>query len=220
MTRDEQILSLKKLVSGIAKRVSLSAPYYLPYADLCQAGWIAAIRCVDTFDPERGVPLEMYARRIISGAMLNEIRSNDLVSERARRIIRQAMRQRGSIVIELGRELSIDEMDERFPGYRKAVEAVGMLTPLNMDEPIEFHDYTVSRHDALPGKAINPLDAVAEDDDKARLHAIIDGLPPPSQARRSGILFQRAAVAQPRARNAAFPSAVEPTATPRRAART
>jgi DNA-directed RNA polymerase specialized sigma subunit len=94
--RDAAILSLAPLVTRLVSRVSylVSTTAACDRGDLESAGWVGAIRAVDTFDDSRGVPLAGYAQRVIFGAMLNEVRRADPVSERDRRTVRIGKRMR------------------------------------------------------------------------------------------------------------------------------
>jgi RNA polymerase sigma factor for flagellar operon FliA len=133
--RDAAILSLARYVKRLAARVHSFASKctVCDTADLQSAGWIAAIRAVDTFDPTRGVPLEGYAQRVIMGAMFNELRCCDPVSERDRRTARFGSRVRDELALELQREPTLAEIEAKVPGFCRAVVRCG-LTPLSLNQ--------------------------------------------------------------------------------------
>lgn len=116
--REQTILSLGGMIAALARKVQ-SRVRHAEIDDLRSAGWVAAIRAVDAFDPTRGIPLAGYAARVIFGAMLNEIRRDDSASERARRTVRCGEALRAQLEVEQGRSLSDREVDAHVPGYTK-----------------------------------------------------------------------------------------------------
>lgn len=78
MSRDELILSLKGQVEGLAARYARTTP--IPYDDYVSAGWLAAIKAVDRFDPSKNIKLKTYSEYRVRGAMQDLIRSNLLYS--------------------------------------------------------------------------------------------------------------------------------------------
>jgi RNA polymerase sigma factor FliA len=132
--REEQIRALLPLVRKIARRISRLVP--CDYDDLVGDGSIGLIRAVDNFDPSRGTSLELYARHLISGAMLNGIRRMDPVSERTRRAMRDGELERFQLAGERGTIPSLAEMEERRPGFIRASAAVTQGVPLSLDRPL------------------------------------------------------------------------------------
>jgi RNA polymerase sigma factor for flagellar operon FliA len=133
--RDAAILALAPHVTRLAARVShfASKNAVCDKGDLESAGWLAAIRAVDSFDPARGVPLEGYAQRVILGAMFNELRRCDPVSERDRRTVRVGTRVRYELAHELHREPTLAEIEAKVPGFSRAVVRCHG-TPRSMNE--------------------------------------------------------------------------------------
>ena len=104
--------------------------------DLIGDGSVGLIRAVDSFDPRYGLTLEQYARRIIAGAMLNGIRRLDPVSERIRKTIRDAEKERYALANERGQLPSMSEMESRIPALRRARADAFRGTPLSLDAPL------------------------------------------------------------------------------------
>src|SRR5271166_3948620 len=133
--RDEQIRALLPLVKRLARRLKRLVPAF-DLDDLVGDGSIGLIRAVDSFDPSRGPQLDDYARRLIVGAMLNGIRRMDPVSERARRIVRDGENARYTLAASLGTVPTATEMEQRYPGFRRAVTAAYRGQPLSLDAPL------------------------------------------------------------------------------------
>jgi RNA polymerase sigma factor for flagellar operon FliA len=132
--REEQIRALLPLVKRIARRISRLVP--CDYDDLVGDGSIGLIRAVDNYDPSRGTSLEHYARHLISGSMLNGIRRMDPVAERTRRALRDGEVERYQLAGERGRVPTVDEMEQRRPGFLRATLAVALGVPLSLDRPL------------------------------------------------------------------------------------
>jgi RNA polymerase sigma factor for flagellar operon FliA len=135
VTREEQIRALFPLVKKIARRVHRLIPAS-DADDLVGDGSIGLIRAVDSFDASRGPSLDQYAARIIAGAMLNGLRRLDPVSERVRRELRDAERERYELATKLGTLPTQPEMERRRPALRRAIMHAYRYTPLSLDDPL------------------------------------------------------------------------------------
>jgi len=160
--RDAAILALAPLVRRLALRVSYFASKnpVCGANDLESAGWIAAVRAVDAFDPTRGIPLEGYAKRVVLGAMFNELRRCDPVSERDRRAVRVGMRARLELGHELQREPTLREIETRAPGFVKAIVRCGRA-PLSMNESPAWMPEDFVFDLTLEGKLASQADVAA-----------------------------------------------------------
>ncbi|HEV3155663.1 MAG TPA: sigma-70 family RNA polymerase sigma factor [Candidatus Baltobacteraceae bacterium] len=133
--RESLIRDCFPLVKKIARRVSRIVPGS-DIDDLVGEGCLGLIRAIDTFDPSRGPSLERYASRIVAGAMLNGVRKLDPVSERVRREMREAERERYAIAGELGSLPSQSQMEVRRPALRRAALHAYRYSPLSLDGPL------------------------------------------------------------------------------------
>lgn len=169
--REEAIRNLLPLVRTIARRIVRLVPGS-ELDDLIGDGCIGLIRAVDAFDPQRGISLEHYARRVIAGAMLNGIRRLDPVSERVRRTVRLAERERYALAVECGAFPVDAELAERYPGLGKARAEARRGTPLSLDAPMPAGERLTLEHGDDPAQLVT---IAAE---QRRLTAAIRALPP------------------------------------------
>jgi RNA polymerase sigma factor for flagellar operon FliA len=94
----EHYLPLVKVAAG---RLAMHLPSFIREEDLYSAGCVGILSAVEHFDPGRDVRFETYALVRVRGAMLDELRSMDMltrgVRERASRIraAEQALRDEG-----------------------------------------------------------------------------------------------------------------------------
>ena len=133
--REARIRQLFPMVKNIARRVGRMVPGS-DIDDLVGDGCVGLIRAVDSFDPHRGPTLEHYAGRVVAGAMLNGIRRLDPVSERVRRDVREAERERYAIATQTGALPSQLEMEQRRPGLRRANLHAYRHAPVSLDAPL------------------------------------------------------------------------------------
>jgi RNA polymerase sigma factor for flagellar operon FliA len=174
--RDAAILSLAPLVRKLARRVaSRVASTVVDVDDLESAGWMAVIRAVDVFAPSFGVPIEGYAGRVVLGAMYNELRRVDPVSERDRRTMRLGKRAIHELQHELGRAPSSAEIEARCPGYRRALGRCARLE-VSYDATFRSAEGTVLRPvDVLPGSD-DVAGTVIAAEERVELQGAIAGL--------------------------------------------
>jgi RNA polymerase sigma factor FliA len=169
--REERIRELMPLTRKLARRLKRMVPSF-DVDDLVGDGCVGLIRAVDSFDPQRGPQLDEYARRLIVGAMLNGIRRMDPVSERSRRIVRDGENQRYALAAARGDVPSTQEMERRFPGYRRAVAAAYCGQPLSLDAPLP-------QGESLTGDwSEDPARLVEARSERRALARLISGLSP------------------------------------------
>ena len=168
--RDAAIRRLVPLVRRIARRIMRLVPG-ADLDDLVGDGCVGLIRAVDAFDPSHGPSLEQYARRVVLGAMLNGVRRLDPVSERVRRVVRIAERERYAQAVECGALPTYGEMEARFPALERARADAHRGSPLSLDAPLPPDS------GALPSGGDDPADAVVANAERRRIRAAIDTLP-------------------------------------------
>lgn len=169
--REERICALFGLVKKIARRVSRMVPGS-DVDDLIGEGSIGLVRAVDSFDPTRGPTLEQYASRIVAGAMLNGIRRLDPVSERVRRDIREAERERYALATQTGELPTCAQMEARRPGLRRATTHAYRYAPISLDAPLPAGERLAGDWDA------DPACIVAQSTERERIRAMLHALPP------------------------------------------
>jgi RNA polymerase sigma factor for flagellar operon FliA len=83
--REEQITQHLGLLRAVARRIGGSLPPgSVELEELVSWGAIGLIRGVDRYDPARGVPLEAYLRRSVRLAIMEGLRTQDVVPRRLR----------------------------------------------------------------------------------------------------------------------------------------
>lgn len=168
--REERIRALFPMVKRIARRMKRLVPGS-DIDDLVGDGCIGAIRAVDTYDPARGA-LERFAPRVIAGAMLNGLRRLDPVSERVRRELRAAQRERYDAAARAGEIPTQSDMEKRRPALRRAVYHAYRYTPLSLDASLPPGERLVTNWNG------DPAALSAAYDERRDVRAAIEALPP------------------------------------------
>lgn len=81
---EERVRAAMPLVTHCVASVSARVPRHVRPDELVSAGLLGLAQAARSWDPERGVPFEHYARQRIKGALLDELRGRDWASRSAR----------------------------------------------------------------------------------------------------------------------------------------
>ena len=170
LERERRIQELFPLVRRIARRVQRMVPGS-DIDDLVGEGCLGLLRAVDTFDASRGPSLQNYAGRIVVGAMLNGLRRLDPVSERVRREVREAERERYELAATGGAIPTMREMEARRPGLRRAHLHAYRNAPLSLDGPLPQGERLG------PDWSTDPAIIAGDRDERAGMRAALGRLP-------------------------------------------
>lgn len=133
------------LVSTLCARAT-----HLSRDDLASVGAIALITSADSFDPTLGVPFGAYARRRITGAFSDELRSNDWAPRSVRRRMGDTLAAQETLSASLGRMPTTDELAMALGVTRQEVQASledSARTVQALDETVLD---IIPSHDELP----------------------------------------------------------------------
>jgi RNA polymerase sigma factor FliA len=101
--RERLILHYAPLVKFVAGRVASGLPQSVEQADLVSYGIFGLIDAIEKFDPSRGFKFETYAIARVKGAIIDELRSFDLVPRSVRAKARAIERAYSKLENELRR---------------------------------------------------------------------------------------------------------------------
>ena len=113
------------IVRRVSRRVARRVPSSVEFDDLVGAGTEGLLRAIDAYDPTKCPRFEPYAEARIRGAILDELRAGDVMTQHGRR--RLAVFRRVSAALEqaLGRPASDEEVADAarttVAAYREAV---------------------------------------------------------------------------------------------------
>lgn len=115
ISEQEYNSALKKysiLIRSFARKLAASSPHGLDYDDFCSSGRVALYDALKRFDPADMKKFASYAKLRIQGAMLDEIRSYDLIPRSVKDKSKKVENAITKLRHELLREPSINELAE------------------------------------------------------------------------------------------------------------
>jgi RNA polymerase sigma factor FliA len=145
-----------RLVRTIAKGVHRQVPAFVDLESLIAAGNFGLLSASTRFDPAKGVPFKLYARKRIKGAMLDYLRTLDPLSREYRRFANQiettfnrlrTVKGRNPTDVEMAHALRwhVHEYRSRLADIYQAGGVVSLDMPNNRaDETASFLDLLIS----------------------------------------------------------------------------
>ncbi len=127
--REQLIVQNLPLVHHIIGKLAIGFPSVFDREDLVAHGVIGLIQAIDRFDPSQGVPFGAWASIRIRGAVLDAIRSLDIMSPSARQRVRVLQATTNQLTALLGRFPTDDEVQSAMglspEDYATVLEAAG-----------------------------------------------------------------------------------------------
>jgi RNA polymerase sigma factor for flagellar operon FliA len=120
----QRIEAALPLVGAIVSSMAASWPRHVERAELELAGILGLVEAAGRFDPESGTPFDAFARRRISGAILDAVRRRDWAPRSVRAAERNADRAERTLASTLRRTPTLEEI------AAEAGMSVGELTEL------------------------------------------------------------------------------------------
>ncbi len=168
--REELIVENLPLVGYLVSTLCARATH-LSRDDLASVGAIALITSATSFDPSLGVPFGAYARRRITGAFADELRSNDWAPRSVRRRIGDTLAAQDTLAASLGRTPTVDELAATLGVSRKEVH----LALDDAGRTVQALDETVL--DIVPARDELPEASLLADEQVRHLRAAVTHLP-------------------------------------------
>lgn len=159
--REALVLSNLPLVRHILGRLPVTLPTGLSQEDLASAGVLALLRCIDTFEPERGLEFATYAVPRVRGAMIDELRAHDIVP--------RSVRQRANAIERACTEL------RQYGDDAPSADAIGRQAGLST----EMVESTLS---AVGLRSLLSLESFVRSSSDGREQRVLDGAADPTCA--------------------------------------
>ncbi|MBW2637036.1 MAG: FliA/WhiG family RNA polymerase sigma factor [Deltaproteobacteria bacterium] len=180
--RDKLIMKYAPLVKNIVGRIAMRLPNYLNKDDLINAGIIGLMEALEKFDETRNVRFETYAGFRIRGAVLDELRSIDIVPRSVRSKETRLEEAFEALWKEFGRHPTDEEVSDHLgisleEYYKFLDEARGVCILSSDDLPPDYCE-KYGRDDVLEKMdRNNPFSLLARSELKETLKNAIDSLP-------------------------------------------
>jgi len=168
--RDRLIVDNLPLVGYLVTEV-WSRATHLSRDDLASAASLGLVMAADSFDAERGVPFGAYARRRITGAIADEMRSADWATRTMRTRIKETLAVQETLASALGRAPEVAELAEALgvdaATARAALADAGTITT-TLDEQVT---------DTIAAQIASPEDSLLDSERTAFVRAAVAALP-------------------------------------------
>ncbi|WP_138445288.1 sigma-70 family RNA polymerase sigma factor [Sinomonas susongensis] len=154
------------LVSDLCARAT-----HLSREDMASAGALGLVLAAESFDSSMGVPFGAFARRRITGALMDELRSLDWAGRGARKRMKAVSAVTETLTASLGRKPTNDEIAAALGVTREAVDeaaADAARTVNALDESVA---------DTLVADAVAPEEATLAGERTRYLRAAVEALP-------------------------------------------
>lgn len=142
--REQLILEHIPLVRYLVSRMSAKLPPHLDLQDLMSSAMIGLINAADRFDDSRSVLFKTFAEQHIRGAILDELRSYDLLSRSMRDKYKRLERELRRLENRLGRNPTSEEvaaaLEISLDDYYEMLDDVRVFTFISLDDSWEGDD--------------------------------------------------------------------------------
>ncbi|BCS55807.1 sigma-70 family RNA polymerase sigma factor [Geobacter sp. SVR] len=180
--RDELILEHMPLVRYLVARIVPQLPPHLDLQDLTGAAVVGLINAADRFDVNRGVLFKTFAEQHIRGAIIDELRSYDVLSRSMRDKYKRLERQVMILEHQLGRNPTGEEVAQSLgvglDEYYDLLEDVHVISFISLDDSWDDEEgNTLCLADVLKSDAKSPQQQVIMMQLTEALGQAIDTLP-------------------------------------------
>jgi RNA polymerase sigma factor for flagellar operon FliA len=139
--REAMIVEHMPLVKYLVGRIVPQLPPHLDPQDLVSAATVGLINASDRFDPDRGVLFKTFAEQHVRGAIIDELRSYDVLSRSMREKYKRLERQVISLEHQLGRHPTSEEVADALnidlDEYYAILDDVHVFTFISIDDSWE-----------------------------------------------------------------------------------
>jgi RNA polymerase sigma factor FliA len=160
--RDRLVLYYTPLVKQVVSKWFSNLPDHVSRDDLTSSGIIGLIKAVERFDPDKGFKFETFGYHRIRGAILDELRTYDIMPRRLRLKAREVQKAIEILEMELNRHPTESEIAEKLG--LEAGEYHELVSQLN---PIRFFPITDALDDNGEWKLFKSLAAALDGFDDA-----------------------------------------------------
>ncbi|MDP8970132.1 MAG: sigma-70 family RNA polymerase sigma factor, partial [Actinomycetota bacterium] len=195
-TEDERLIrDHLGLVGCVVAEIVARIPRHVDRDDLLSAATVGLVQAARSFDPDRGISFQSYARIRIRGAVVDELRSRDWASRSVRHLARRAESAADALALRLGRSPTQAEVADGLgidPEVLCRLAAdVQRATTINYEGLVLTGDADA----LLPADVDTPQEALLERERRGYLRDAIVSLPPRLRRVVVGYFFEERPIA-------------------------
>lgn len=168
--RDQLIVDNLPLVGYLVSEI-WSRATHLSRDDLASAASLGLVMAADSFDPDRGVPFGAYARRRITGAIADEMRSADWATRTMRTRIKETLAVQETLTTALGRTPEVAELANAL-GVDTATARAALSDAATVTTSLDEHVA-----DTVAAQIATPEDSMIDGERTAFVRAAVEALP-------------------------------------------
>ncbi|MEC7241537.1 MAG: RNA polymerase sigma factor FliA [Myxococcota bacterium] len=176
--REELILQHYPMVRRVAYRMVSRYPSCIEADDLVTIGTLGLIDAVDKFEESRSVSFSAYARFLVHGAILDELRKTDWVPRSVRNRFSRIQETKQNLREKLGRDPNEEEVAQALgvgvERLREMIQGATVRTLVSMEEGSEDEESVGS---TLPSAEPTPLEAATKEHLREMVRARVTDLP-------------------------------------------
>ncbi|MEM1042251.1 MAG: FliA/WhiG family RNA polymerase sigma factor [Bacteroidota bacterium] len=179
--REAVVLAALPLVRSLVGKLTLPNHPLASWDDLEGAGLLGLMQALDSYDPERGAQFSTHAYRRVQGALVDYLRSIDVLSRDKRQLMAEAQRALGTLAQMLGGEPSDEDVADylgiTLADYQNLLSEAQHRFTLSMDQPIGEEQGQRIGDTITLDAALEGFEAVEARSELAALEKIIPALP-------------------------------------------
>jgi len=122
--REKLILEYLPLVKRIVNRIAAHLPSTVEIDDLITSGIIGLIQAIDRYEPTRGVKISTFASYRIRGAIIEELRSRDILTRSHRKKVKALEKTIFALEQNYGRKPTDDEIAKKMGIETKDIQKI------------------------------------------------------------------------------------------------
>ncbi len=169
------------LVRSIVGRLNIPDHPLASREDLESVGQLGLLQALDGFDPERGTPFVSYAYGRIRGALVDYLRSIDVLPRERRRLLAEAHRAMDTLRQELGEEPTDQAvakfLDMSLYDYHTLLKDAQCRFSLSLHSPVNGEDDHTMIESIPNNDTLLAFEAIDRDSLKAYIQTLINELP-------------------------------------------
>jgi len=166
-SRESLIVGHLPLVKYLVGRIVPQLPPHVDTDDLMSAAMIGLINAADRYDPNRGVLFKTFAEQHVRGTIIDELRSNDVLSRSMRDKYKRLEREVTSLEHRLGRNPTSEEvaasLEIGLNDYYEMLDDVHVFTFISIDDSWEDGE----------GNPLSLADVLCESDSRSPQQQVI-----------------------------------------------
>lgn len=144
---------------------------HLSRDDLASAASLGLVLAADSYDEARGVPFGAYARRRITGAIADEMRSSDWATRTMRTRIKETLAVQETLTTALGRTPDVAELADAL-GVDTSTARAALADASTVTTTLDAHVT-----DTVAAQIASPEDSLLDGERSAFVRAAVEALP-------------------------------------------